>query len=204
MSTVFLLSPARCSGERAEMLVTSKRSAMARRLRGEGMPVGDVFAWLSALYFRGKLTYARAFATRGVYVMAPGRGLIPPEATISGSDLRAMGEVDIESDAFTAPLRRDARALASRLGTRTRAVLLGSIATGKYVDTLLSVFDDRLVFPDSFVGRGDMSRGGLLLRSARLGEELSYVPIAGAVLHGKRPPKLPKLPYRNVDSPSRT
>jgi hypothetical protein len=203
MSTIFVLSPARCSGERASMLVTSKTSPMAARLRRDGVPVGDVFAWLSALYFRGKLAYAQRFARRGVYVMAPGRGLVAPEMPISAEDLRTMGEVDIESDGFTAPLCRDAEALAARLGSRTRAVLLGSIATGKYVDTLVAVFGRRLVFPGSFVGRGDMSRGGLLLRSARAGEELSYVPIAGAVRRGKRPPKLPKLPKRNEDSASR-
>jgi hypothetical protein len=38
-----------------------------------------------------------------------------------------------------------------------------------------------------------MSRGGLMLRCAREGVELSYVPIRGAALHGVRPPKLPKL-----------
>jgi hypothetical protein len=123
--------------------------------------------------------------------------LVEPDTKIFSDHLRAMGEVDIESDLFVKPLRRDAEALARRLGSRhrtgTRAVLLGSIATGKYVDTLLDVFGDRLVFPQSFVGRGDMSRGGLLLRAARTGDELAYVPIAGAVLHGKRPPKLPKL-----------
>jgi hypothetical protein len=204
MSTVFLLSPARCSGERASMLVTSRTSAMAAQLRGPGATVGDVFAWLSALYFRGKLTYARAFARRGVYVMAPGRGLIEADALIGSSDLRAMGEIDIESEAFVEPLRRDAIALAARCGTRTRAVLLGSIATGKYVDTLLGAFGERLVFPDAFVGRGDMSRGGLLLRAARGGEELSYVRISGAVRRGKRPPKLPKLLKRHEVSPSRT
>ena len=194
MSTVFLLSPARCSGGRASMLVTSRTSVMAAQLRTTGVPVGDVFAWLSALYFRGKLAYARVFATRGVYVMAPGRGLLDPDTRIDSDDLRAMGEVDIESDSFVAPLRRDAERVARSLGRRGSAVLLGSIATGKYVDTLLATFGARLVFPASFVGRGDMSRGGLLLRAARAREELPYTPIAGAVRRGKRPPKLPKLP----------
>ena len=69
-------------------------------------------------------------------------------------------------------------------------VLLGSVASGKYVDLLLPVFGDRLMFPPDFVGRGDMSRGGLMLRCARSGDELPYVPVAGAVRHGKRPPKL--------------
>lgn len=182
------------------MLVTSRTSEMAARLRTTGVPVGDVFAWLSALYFRGKLAYARAFATRGVYVMAPGRGLVDPDTPIVAGDLRAMGEVDIESDAFVAPLRRDAERLAGAVGARGCVVLLGSIATGKYVDTLLATFGERLVFPASFVGRGDMSRGGLLLRAARSREELPYTPIAGAVRRGKRPPKLPKLPRSTARS----
>ena len=111
-----------------------------------------------------------------------------------------MGEVDIETDAFVGPLRRDAELVASKLDAGARVVLLGSIATGKYVDTLLDVFDEQLVFPETFVGRGDMSRGGLLLRAARSNEELAYVPVKGAVLHGKRPPKLPKLQRAAIDS----
>jgi len=34
-----------------------------------------------------------------------------------------------------------------------------------YVGALAAAFGDRLRFPVEFVGRGDMSRGGLLLRS---------------------------------------
>jgi hypothetical protein len=95
--------------------------------------------------------------------------------------------------AFNTPLRRDAEQVAQLYGADARVVLLGSIATGKYVDTLLDVFGERLLFPDTFVGRGDMSRGGLMLRAARSGEELTYRPVAGATRHGQRPPKLPKL-----------
>jgi len=149
------------------------------------MAVGDAFAWLSALYFRGKLTYAKAFAPKRTFVMAPGLGLVPPALRIGAADLRAMGEVEIESDAFVAPLRRDARKLRA-----PRVVLLGSIASGKYTETLLDVWGERLLFPSTFVGRGDMSRGGLLLRAAKAGEQLAYAPIHGAMLHGKRPPKL--------------
>jgi hypothetical protein len=194
MSTVFLISPARCSGERAAQLVGSQTSPLGGRLRADGASIGEVFTYLSALYFRGKLTYARAFARRGVYVMAPGRGLVAPDEVIGPRELQAMGEVAIESDAFVTPLRRDAERGRAELTARTRVVLLGSIATGKYVDTLLGVFGERLVFPASFVGRGDMSRGGLLLRSARTGDELEYTPVAGATRRGSRPPKLPKLP----------
>jgi hypothetical protein len=53
-------------------------------------------------------------------------------------------------------------------------VLLGSVATGKYVDVLLEVVGERLLFPTAFIGRGDMSRGALLLRAARDGRELAY------------------------------
>ena len=86
-----------------------------------------------------------------------------------------------------------ARALAREIGPECDVVLLGSIASPKYVDVLTAIFGERLQFPIDFVGRGDMSRGGLLLRAARDGHELDYAPIAGAVLHGVRPPKLPRL-----------
>jgi len=69
-------------------------------------------------------------------------------------------------------------------------VLLGSIASGKYVDILHAAFGKRLCFPVDFVGRGDMSRGGLMLRCAQDRRELPYVPVAGAIRKGKRPPKL--------------
>ena len=64
----------------------------------------------------------------------------------------------------------------------------------KYVDVLLDDLRRRLLFPVDFVGRGDMSRGGLLLRQAADGVELDYVPVAGATLHGARPPKLAAAP----------
>ena len=46
----------------------------------------------------------------------------------------------------------------------------------------------------TFVGRGDMSRGGLLLRHARSGVELDYLPLRGATRHGARPPRLLPVP----------
>jgi hypothetical protein len=197
--TVFLLSPARCGGERAAQLVASSRSELGRALRAHGAAIGEVFAWLSALYFRGKLTYARRFGRAsggvpGALVMAPGLGLRAPETLLSAGALQAMGGIEVESAAFVRPLARDAHLVARLCDPSARVVLLGSIATGKYLDTLLDTFGERLLFPETFVGRGDMSRGGLLLRAARGGEELVYRPIAGAALRGERPPKLPKLP----------
>jgi hypothetical protein len=58
---------------------------------------------------------------------------------------------------------------------------------------LQGIFGARLLFPADFVGRGDMSRGGLMLRSVSSAEELRYIPVAGAVRHGARPPKLVPL-----------
>jgi hypothetical protein len=65
----------------------------------------------------------------------------------------------------------------------SEVILLGSVATGKYTDTLLPILGERLLFPADFAGRGDMSRGALLLRSVAEGRELPYVPIRYAGRH---------------------
>ena len=92
--------------------------------------------------------------------------------------------------------RRSARALLAEIGPDCDVVLLGSVASPKYVTVLGTIFGERLKFPVAFVGRGDMSRGGLLLRHARDGVELDYVPVQGAILHGTRPPKLPPIRWQ--------
>lgn len=178
------------------------RFDLARRLRGEGVSLGDLFSFLSGLYFRGKLAYAKAFADPppscpGILVITPCRGLLPPETLIRADDLRVFAATGIGEDvkAYARPLSRDARRLARCAGPETEIVLLGSIATGKYLNILLEWFGSRLRFPRDFVARGDMSRGGLLLRRAEDREELEYIPVQGAVLHGKKPPKLPPRRY---------
>ncbi len=103
---------------------------------------------------------------------------------------------------YLEPLLRDARALRLLGGDRCRIVLLGSIASERYVEPLLEVFGERLLFPPAFVGRGDMSRGGLLLRCVDQQRELEYAPVAGAVRHGPRPPRLGARRARGT--PSRT
>jgi hypothetical protein len=61
---------------------------------------------------------------------------------------------------------------------------------------------ERLLFPAEFVGRGDMSRGGLMLRCVDQRTELSYVPVQGAMRRGARPPKLPPdAPPRHSQGP---
>jgi hypothetical protein len=194
VSRIFLLSPAHCGGKRAAVLLNQRAAfPLAEQLRSAGVTLGEVFSFLSGLYFRGKLTYADRFArppagTPGVQVITTDRGLLAANTAIDASDLRSFGTVDIRSDhpLYRTPLLRDA----SRLGSDTEVVLLGSVATGKYVDVLLEVIGDRLLFPAEFVGRGDMSRGALLLRAAREGRELAYQPVAGAVRRGPRARKV--------------
>jgi hypothetical protein len=196
---IFLLSPAHCGGKRAGLVFNEgAQFDLARQLRrAEGVPLGDVFSFLSGLYFRGKLTYATSFASPpeglvGVYAITSNRGLLPMETRIALEELRAFGQVEIDSaDArYREPLERDARKLAALCHKDCEIVLLGSVASGKYVDVLLDVFGDRLHFPSEFVGRGDMSRGGLMLRCVREKRELSYIPVRGAIRRGKRPAKL--------------
>ena len=184
------------------MLLSATASfSLARAMRTpEGVPLGEVFSFMSGLYFRGKLEYARAFTPAGSHesrigIITTNRGLLSPAVRVTAADLALFGDVDIaRPDArYLEPLRRDAEAIAAAVPAHGLVVLLGSIATGKYVDILLDVFGERLHFPAAFVGRGDMSRGGLLLRHARSGEPLDYVPVLGAIRRGKRPPKLPRL-----------
>lgn len=202
---LFLLSPASTGGERARLVFRPEaRFDLAQRLRTpEGAMLGEVFSFLSGLYFRGKLQYALTFARApegmaGVHVITPSHGLRPPWENVTLDTLRAYARVpiDLGEPRYTKPLLRDARALAAALEPHPEAevVLLGSIASGKYVELLSDVLGRRLRFPTAFVGRGDMSRGGLLLRSVASGDELEYAPLAGAVRHGPRPPRLPRQP----------
>ena len=170
----------------------------------EGAPLGDVFSFVSGLYFRGKLAYARRFASPpqpddplaagGVLVITPNAGLRAADTPVTPASFNAFATSSIEAanPAYRRPLERAARAVLDAVGDECDVVLLGSIASGKYVEVLLPIFGERLVFPPAFVGRGDMSRGGLMLRCADAGVELEYVPVAGAVRHGQRPPRLPR------------
>ena len=198
---IFLLSPANAGGRRAELLLGGRgRFPLAERLRAGGaVPLGEVFSFLSGLYFRGKLAYAGQFAhppagAHGAYVITTNRGLLPAATAVTADELRAFAEVEIraEDPRYRDPLRRDVAALEREaLGgpLAPELVLLGSVATGKYVDVLLDVVGERLLFPIEFVGRGDMSRGALLLRAARAGLELAYEPVATALRQGPRPGK---------------
>ena len=198
--TIFLLSPASTSGARARLLLNDGASfGLARDLRSPvGAPLGELFAFSSSLYFRGKLAYARAFARPaaglcGAFVITPCEGLRDPAEPVTLERLLRYVDVPIKltEPRYLEPLVRDATALRQLAGPACRIVLLGSVASTRYVEPLLDVFGERLMFPPAFVGRGDMSRGGLCLRCVEQGEELEYTPVAGAARHGARPPKLP-------------
>jgi hypothetical protein len=231
---LFLLSPASANGVRALQLASPRASfAAAHRLRSaDGLPIGEAFSFLSALYFRGKMAYARRFAIAirpaaaapepalaavasgpvaaaperlaaavpepaadggSILVIAPGFGLVPPDWPLTAARLRKLARTPVDPGrrAYSGPLRRDARELRERLPARGIVVLLGSIATGKYLDLLAPIFGDRLLFPRAFVGAGDMRRGSLLLRAARLGEELEYAGL-------ESPRRTPRPPAASV------
>jgi hypothetical protein len=197
-SDLFLLSPAFCGGRRAQILLKPGASSeLAQRLRDASLTLGETFSFLSGLYFRGKLAYARAFASpASTFVITPTRGLLSPDVIASVELLREFAEVDVDLDEprYRKPLERDVARLAADDSIHPRVVLLGSVATGKYADILAKTFGSRLHYPSSFIGRGDMSRGGLLLRSARAGTELDYVVLDTSVKRrGPRPPKLPPI-----------
>jgi hypothetical protein len=203
--TVFILSPAHLGGKRAQFLSRPGASFdLALRLqRGEAVALGEVYTFVSGLYFRGKLAYGRAFASRSagkqaIYTITPNRGLVHVDEAVTTNDLREMSAVDIDANdaRYHEPLRRDVLAISERLRGTGRVVLLGSIASGKYVDILLDVLGEKLLFPSDFVGRGDLSRGGLCLRAADSREELDYAPVQGAIRKGKRPPRLSPIAWK--------
>ena len=188
----FLLSPANCSGRRAQLLLRAEADFnLAKRLRCGEATIAEVFAFLSSLYFRGKLAYARHFAhpkrgEPGALVITPDRGLLDLETKISLDDLNALAAVpvDLKDSRYRGPFERDAKTLALRIPRKAEVVLLGSVATSKYTEVLAAELGSRLLFPKEFRGRGDMSRGALLLRCTRSNTELAYVPVADSTAEG--------------------
>jgi hypothetical protein len=199
---IFLLSPANAGGLRAGLLRRPEaRFDLAVRLREQGATLGEAFAFMSGLYFRGKLAYSQRFAAPppdipGAFVITSGMGLVPPETIVKTEHLRTLAAVPIDAadPRYREPLERGCRTLVSLAGDDCDYVLLGSVATTKYLEPLAGALGDRLLFPEEFIGRGDMSRGGLMLRCAREGRELTYRPIGVSTQHGPRPPKLPRPP----------
>jgi hypothetical protein len=183
--TIFLLSPASTSGIRAKQFTSPNAKFEAARMyqSPEGVPIAMAFAFMSSLYFRGKIAYALHFAVPspaaggyGIHIIAPGFGLVPPDWRLTPERMKIMARtpVDVSKRNYRKPLEEHARELAANLEPDARVILLGSVASGKYVDILWPIFKQRLRFPAAFAGLGDMSRGGLLLRAVRAGRELEY------------------------------
>jgi len=190
---VFLISPATAHGPRALSLRRpGSGSALARRLREDGVPLGEVFSFLSGLYFRGKLEYARAFAhvpgeaAGDVYIITMTDGLVSPDVRISSQDLERYALCSEGTAAAISTLEGTAVALAQRIGNDADVVLLGSVRTGKYTDLLAPIFGERLLFPRDVLHIGQLARGALFLRRARERRELAYVPVAEIVRAGRR------------------
>jgi hypothetical protein len=183
--TVFFLSPANLSGRRAQILLNPKAEFdLAIRLRTAGAPIGEVFSFISGLYFRGKLAYASAFCEIDstadaslIFIITATRGLLRPSTVIRLEELGEMATVPISNSdlRYRLPLERDATDLVARITDCHRIVLLGSVATQKYLEPLFPIFGSRLMIPTAFIGLGDMSRGSLLLRAVRNRDPLSYI-----------------------------
>lgn len=207
---IFLLSPASSGGKRSALLFNDKAEFdIAKRVRNEpGVPLGEVFSFLSGLYFRGKLTYAREFqnppppprGAPGIQIITSTDGLYSPGALVTLNDLERFATVpiDAEESRYRCPLQRDAEKIAERIGPKCQVVLLGSVATGKYVDVLLPIFGRRLVFPREFLGHGDMARGGLMLRHAASGVELTYIPVSDPSRPGVRATKKARAEFERA------
>jgi hypothetical protein len=178
---IFLLSPANVSGIKGQRLLNpTGDSDLALRLRNCGATLGEVYRFISSLYFRGKLDYAQRFQNpphmvAGVQIIT-GAGLMLPETVITLSDLRRISaaSIDERNSDYRMPLDSDLLCLRKRVSDETEVILLGSIATSKYITPIREVFGKRLLFPQDFLGIGDMSRGSMLLRCCAHGAELEY------------------------------
>jgi hypothetical protein len=185
---LFVLSPADCSGKRAQLLRRAEADfPLARALQRGAAPLGEVFSFLSGLYFRGKLAYATRFGTAGPLIITPADGLQSPQLRVGAADLArwAATPIDLGNAAYRQSLTADAERLAASRPRAATVVLLGSLATPKYLGILAPIFGPALLVPREMLGRGDMSRGALLLRVARAGLELDYLPASAVPQRGR-------------------
>ena len=186
---IYLLSPANSAGQRAKMLLNPRADfELAQRLKTTGVSLGEAFSFMSSLYFRGKLAYATTFSQRtgavpNTLIITSSRGLVRPETMVGLRELEDISRERIvaHNPRYCDPLERDLRLLSEAMGPRRRAVLLGSIATKKYIPLLLEILGERLVVPRAFIALGNMQRGALLLQCSRDMCELEYISVAQAL-----------------------
>ena len=198
---IFLLSPASTDGLRAQQL-TSPRAGFgaAERYRSpEGVTIEEAFTFMSSLYFRGKIGYARHFAapppelalgsrTTASWSSLPASGWCRRACRITPEEMKKLRRtpVDLKSRAYCAPMKKHVEqlrdlapdGLGGAPGQRRDRQVRGPAAAGPR---------DRLLFPRDFAGAGDMKRGGMMLRAVREDRELS-------LRHPRRaPPPRPRL-----------
>src|SRR5688500_3556149 len=130
LSTVFLLSPANLNGQRGRIVLNPKAEfPLARALRSpEGALLGELFSFVSGLYFRGKMTYAGVFGSASeasAFVISQGEGLRALSERVTVERLRRWGSTPIDADnpRFTEPLLEDAATLELVHDRETRFVL---------------------------------------------------------------------------------
>ena len=103
-SRIFLLSPAKAGGRRYSILTSDKANfELALKFRAGSATLGEIYSFISGLYFRGKMAYAGAFGaipgqSSNALVIVPGLGLLPPETVFSLEQLRATAEIAVDED----------------------------------------------------------------------------------------------------------
>jgi hypothetical protein len=127
---------------------------LAVKLRQGTATIGEIYTFMSGLYFRGKMAYAEAFraAPPGIppgVVIVPGVGLVPPETAVDVGQLRTVADVPVDegNHVYRSALLRAARLLDEYAGSACSYVLLGSIASGKYTGRSLRFLASASCFP---------------------------------------------------------
>src|SRR5688572_13772338 len=127
----FLLSPAYCAGRRAGLLLKPGSTLpIARRLHDGELSLAEAFTFMSGLYFRGKIAYARAFErseTHGppaTWIITPTRGLLRPEQPVTIEMLLEFASVAVDAGGarYRQPLERDLDALTGTLALDARVI----------------------------------------------------------------------------------
>ena len=158
---VFLLSPARLDGARGRQLFHPVTLfPVARQLRTrEGCPLGEVFRFVSGLYFRGKLAYGNAFARApegaawmrgGTLVITQNRGLVPESTRVCLEHLEAFASTNIHASeaAFRRPFERDARMVAEMRRLQRRVKELEAELEQAHTADLAAVNDELLTLSE--------------------------------------------------------
>lgn len=140
---IFLLSPANASGIRGKKLLSGRTQFdLAQRLCARGASLGEIFSFMSALYFRGKLAYAERFANPpsgvpGIFVITSSRGLLTLEAIVTLEELRSLSSarIDHNNPNYRVPLSVMHVSYQSAPGTIRKSCSWGALIISKRVQS---------------------------------------------------------------------